>query len=549
VYEFSGAPALGSAPRSAGTPAVVGLAPTLSGKGYWVVDADGHVTAMGDAVDKGSATGVHNVVAIAATPVGVGYWLATADGNVFAFGDATAVGSLAVTPPATPIVALAPTANGSGYWLVEASGRMYPFGDAEDYGSLAQPPTSAVVGLAVASEGGGYWLVTAAGDVFAFGGADASFTFPAGAAPAHPVVAVAGSPTGRGFRVTDGNGTVYGFGDAAVDGDASGCRLPAGIVGLAASGNGTISPAPLARPNCGLDPPTTTSTTTTSTTTTSTTTTSTTTTTTTTTTTAPPSAAAFDIGLIGDTGYNGAEDATLLRVRAQMAKSKLAFVAHDGDTKPQSMPCTDTRDKAVYNVFNGFSQPFIYTPGDNEWTDCTSSLTRIASIRKNFFSTATSLGTARIPLTRQKTYVENARWTQGGVVFATLDVPGPTGKSSSAGETSARHSANVAWLNAAFDQAEATKAPAVMIIWQDDPFNGSSDSSLVATLKSRTTRFAKPVVLVHGDSHSFTLDHPWPTVGNFTRLETYGDSGTNKWVKATVDPNRPGVFSFTTITS
>jgi len=71
----------------------------------------------------------------------------------------------------------------------------------------------------------------------------------------------------------------------------------------------------------------------------------------------------------------------------------------------------------------------------------------------------------------------------------------------------------------------------------------------VAALKSRAQRFAKPVVLVHGDSHRFTIDHPWPTVPNFTRLETYGDTGTNKWVKATVDPGKPGVFSFKTIES
>jgi hypothetical protein len=387
--------------------------------------------------------------------------------------------------------------------------------------------------MAVASGGAGYWLVTAAGDVIAFGAADPSFAFPPGTAPAHPVVAVGGSPTGTGFRVTDGNGKIYGFGDDAVAGDASACRLPAGIVGLAASGDGTISPEAADRPNCGLDPPTTT------------------TTTTPTTTTAPPSPSekAFEIGLIGDTGYTGTEDATLLRVRDQMATYHLAFVTHDGDTKSPATPCTDSRDKAVYKVFNTFAAPFIYTPGDNEWIDCTNPLTRLASIRRIFFSTGSSLGKTKIPLIRQKTYVENARWTKGGVVFATLDVPGPNGASSSAGETSARHTANVAWLNAAFDQAEAKKAPAVMIIWQDDPFNGSSDASLVATLKSRTTKFGKPVVLVHGDSHTFILDHPWPTVPNFTRLETYGDAGTNKWVKATVDPNKPSVFSFTTITS
>ena len=87
-----------------------------------------------------------------------------------------------------------------------------------------------------------------------------------------------------------------------------------------------------------------------------------------------------------------------------------------------------------------------------------------------------------------------------------------------------------------------------MIIWQDDPFDGSADSSLVSTLKSRTVAFGKPVVLVHGDTHTFRIDHPWSTVSNFTRVETYGTSGTNHWIKATVDPSKPGVFSFTTMT-
>ena len=50
-------------------------------------------------------------------------------------------------------------------------------------------------------------------------------------------------------------------------------------------------------------------------------------------------------------------------------------------------------------------------------------------------------------------------------------------------------------------------------------------------------------------SPSLTIDHPWPTVANFTRVETYGDAGTNKWVRATVDPAKPGVFSFSTMKS
>jgi hypothetical protein len=51
------------------------------------------------------------------------------------------------------------------------------------------------------------------------------------------------------------------------------------------------------------------------------------------------------------------------------------------------------------------------------------------------------------------------------------------------------------------------------------------------------------VVLVHGDTHQFRLDHPWKDTPNLTRLETY-PGFTPQWVKATVDPASPKVFSF-----
>jgi len=522
VYEFAGARLLGSATRSAGAPPIVGMAATPSGKGYWLVDSDGKVTAFGDATAFGSASGTHSVVAIAGTPTGAGYWLATSAGAIFRFGDAANYGSMAGIPLNKPVVGLSATTSGHGYWMVATDGGIFAFGDAAFLGStgginLNQP----IVGLATMPSGTGYWLVAADGGIFAFG--DAPFYGSTGSMNlSRPIVTIVPTPTGDGYWMTDTGGRVFAFGAATGAGDASGCTLPAPVVGMAASGAGTLSPAPAPRPNCGLPEP-------------------------------PVTAAgsAFDIGLIGDTGYDSSEDALLLKVRAQMATFPLAFVTHDGDTHQGGVTCTDSRDQYVYGVFNGFAAPFIFTPGDNDWRDCTNDpLGRLASLRGRFFSTDRSLGKTTIPLTRQSpTYVENARWTKGNVVFATLNVPGPSSKSPSAGETSARHAANVAWLNAAFDQAEAVHSPAVMIIWQDDPFDGSSDTSLVAALKSRAAAFGKPVVLVHGDTHHFQITKPWPTVPNFTRVETYGTSGTNHWVRATVDPTKPGVFSFTTMTS
>ena len=435
VYEFAGAGLLGSAVRPATAPAMVGMAATPSGQGYWLADTNGTVTAFGDAPSLGSASGTHAVVAIAATPTGAGYWLATSAGAIFAFGDAAAYGSMAGIPLNKPVVGLAAAPSGHGYWMVASDGGIFSFGDARFLGStggikLNRP----IVAMAATPSGAGYWLVASDGGIFAFG--DAGFFGSAGSMNlTHPIVAMGATPGGDGYWMTDTAGRVFGFGAAVAAGDAAGCSLPAPVVGMAASGPGTLAPAPAPRPNCGLpDLP------------------------------VPPAGSAFDIGLIGDTGYNSTQDAYLLKVRAQMATFPLAFVTHDGDTKYGPTPCTASREQYTYDVFNGFAAPFIYTPGDNEWRDCSDPLGQLAYLRSLFFSTDRSLGKTTIPLTRQSpTYVENARWTKGNVVFATLNVPGPNGKSPSASETAARHAANVAWLNAAFDQAEAAHSPAVMI--------------------------------------------------------------------------------------
>jgi hypothetical protein len=55
-------------------------------------------------------------VGVAATPTGKGYWLVAADGGVFAYGDATFAGSLGATHLNAPIVGVAatPGVGGSG---------------------------------------------------------------------------------------------------------------------------------------------------------------------------------------------------------------------------------------------------------------------------------------------------------------------------------------------------------------------------------------------------------------------------------------------------
>ncbi len=259
----------------------------------------------------------------------------------------------------------------------------------------------------------------------------------------------------------------------------------------------------------------------------------------------PPAGAAgssFTIGLIGDTGYSTGLDADLLAVRASMAGSGLAFEVHDGDIQKQGSPCTDSRLNYVKGVFNGFAAPFVYTPGDNEWANCPSPSSRLSAIRRTFFSSAKTLGKKTMSVTRQSGTPENARWSRNGVFFATLNVPGPKG---SGGPIAA----DVSWLNGTFDAAEAAGAAGVMIIQQDDPFAGGTPSALINALHARTIEFGRPVVIVNGDTHIHRINKPWKDAPNFTRVETYGDSGTNHWVKATINPSSAAVFSFSSVTA
>ena len=76
-------------------------------------------------------------VAFFATRSGKGYYIVAADGGVFSFGDAEFHGSLGGKKLNAPIVDGALSQAGSGYYLVGADGGVFAFGDAEYLGKTA----------------------------------------------------------------------------------------------------------------------------------------------------------------------------------------------------------------------------------------------------------------------------------------------------------------------------------------------------------------------------------------------------------------------------
>ncbi len=315
----------------------------------------------------------------------------------------------------------------------------------------------------------------------------------------------------------------------------------------------------------------------------------------------------YAIGLWGDLPYSDVQALTgVPNLIADMNRHDLAFTAHDGDLKAGNATvgsvtpttCSDALYLQGLNYFNSLKAPAIFTPGDNDWTDCDrpsnggfSSLERLDHERALFFSTPFSLGQHRLHQQVQTAplclgvsgmvpCVENRRWTLGGVTYATINIQGSCNNlcdtAPNPAEFAARNQADILWVQETFEEARTLNSAAIMLITQADPGFDLSDGtraplrdpktlaetdgqpdgfqSFLLALRDQVIAFQKPVAYVHGDSHYFRVDKPFQNskgqrLENFTRVETFGDNqanGTNdvNWLKVLVDPSSREVFAY-----
>ena len=203
------------------------------------ISASGAVTATGGqypypfrvAAVPGEPDSSAAVVGMASTPDGNGYWLARADGSVSVHGDAVDEGSMAGRPLNAPVTHIVATNDGGGYWMVAADGGIFTFGDAGFYGSMGGKHLNApVVGIAADRATGGYWLVASDGGVFAFG---APFLGSTGNRVLNrPVNGMAATPDGSGYWFVASDGGIFTFGTAAFRGSTGGMPLNAPVMGM-----------------------------------------------------------------------------------------------------------------------------------------------------------------------------------------------------------------------------------------------------------------------------------------------------------------------------
>ncbi len=258
--------------------------------------------------------------------------------------------------------------------------------------------------------------------------------------------------------------------------------------------------------------------------------------------------AEYDVAFFGDVPYSTADFTRYDNMIRSMNGSSAVFSAHVGDIgPPESSTCTNAWVDRETARLDTFSRPVVYTPGDNEWTDCSDELARLSYLRSRIFrSTGThSRGATTMALTSQadRGYPENARWTREPVLFASLHVTGSRDNYSNQSEFVPRRRATVDWVVEAFDQARAEDKEGIVLMAQADPNldQEASDRGRIAyqsmfeAVTNQTAFFAGEVLFIHGDGHTFKNDKPIAGRANLRRVQVEGDSRVS-YVRVHVDP-------------
>jgi hypothetical protein len=266
------------------------------------------------------------------------------------------------------------------------------------------------------------------------------------------------------------------------------------------------------------------------------------------------SANTLTLAVFGDAPYgaNNADtqafEATPAFVNAVNNDPKVDLVAHVGDIHSGSQKCTVAYDQSVFDLWTAFKDPLVYTPGDNEWTDCQKTkeqpgsdfggdpLQNLDAVRDIFFSrVGYTLGgrpkqvvsQAQVATGTDASYVENVMWEQSKTLFVTLNLPGGSNNDADnwfgaprtpaqTAEIALRTQADLDWLNRAFAQAEANGAGSVVILEQADmwdldgkaPTHIANYKPFIDSIATQTLAFGKPVLLFNGDSHMYRSDNP-----------------------------------------
>lgn len=262
------------------------------------------------------------------------------------------------------------------------------------------------------------------------------------------------------------------------------------------------------------------------------------------------------IVVLGDTPYSTKEKEMLQGPNGILYdlinKTNPTVVMHLGDFKGGGVSCTDAVLKEHKALLNQISfGKLIYTPGDNDWTDCDRTsllysfdeLERLRFLIKLMYQTSPLLDEKLASISAQSTQIENKLWINDRLAISTLHIVGTSNgranikksnQQKAIAKVDLRDTMNVNWLKEI--ETKAKDFDALIIGFQADIYQQDVlESGLCdeVTLKkcdaflayrnafvALAKRINKPVLVAHGDTSEFCFEK---LTENLWHLNAAGD--------------------------
>ena len=239
----------------------------------------------------------------------------------------------------------------------------------------------------------------------------------------------------------------------------------------------------------------------------------------------------------GDIPYSNSEYALIQKYAVDHnLYSPSAFIVHIGDMLTGS--CDEKKYADMAQVMKGFKVPAYFVVGDNEYTDCDNPVQALAYWKKYFLNFEQNFCGAPVA-EHQNIRSENFSFMWNGVLFVGINLVGAS-TIHDQNEWNTRMQDDANWVSQQF-QAKVSQVRAAVIFAQTG--NRTDVAPFTTQFRATAATFAKPVLYIHGDLHSYKFDQPW-SEKNIVRIQVpLGAAEPPLEVTVTMNSNPPSAFT------